>query len=1822
MEGPAAPATSVALSSFLRKLFRPGFVSSFRDESLENLAVSVFHDPTQPPEKVTLRTLYPFSTAMDLKTALFLAKGKDPNYHPQYQAVLLPTPIDSGSADTMNDYYIPLDFIWVKPGGSMSRDIYVLQNPFELLAADEPDTRFVTAAGGAKAVDQPARDRVTLEDLVLKQFDGDQPVLHVYLYKDLISKMVPELRSSEAQWRGRLGPFFPDLQPTSPITPGPAQIDAIQPRVNYLSRQLDLLDHIESVLEEGLPLLPIQLAGVRYLALAWDEVPESSPNIENLFYELRVTPVRPFLRLLPDEGTPVSKVRLASILKIPDISDPRLLLQWAEEKNPFPEKDYMFAKIIIRKALANQPALYGTLRVLPDGAADFLILPPKQLRKLDPRSDLTDLDALLTQGLTDTPYVNLFPRLATATLVAGIRLPQEQKAITRQALRRRLAAVSPFFTEIRPLPGENPLVMLRYKAVSNYAKQDDVYSFLTQVQSRGILKGEGAGPQFIDAVQTEFQFDREYATKVVRDWLAQSDDVVPAVPEEYDFYQKNNPGIDIAVFAQHPFYSFHLYRVDSLAKLENIFTALSLAFSLTDEQLGVNARAARALAEAEEDVVPAVTAPSAAAAAAQPEEEEYDGSGSAESFASGAAAAAAATGVDPFDEYDFGAEIDEDVDDDAMQTAALQASAAVMPKANVADRLRAAAVPAGQEVERAVPQAVGSLGAAGRAATAAAAVAPPAANDEEDSDEEEETRTGKKSYAKWLARKLQEADRALFEYSAPSPAVKVKKYVRKCQATEIRQPAVLNQEQFDRMKAEYADDAVYFVVYPLEQDERVPPVGAESYTLLRYGTDPRNMNYYLCSEFFCIKDYILVRSIDFYSNKDRQGKPKPGETAPGKKDRGSCPFCKGLEIKNMKSPGPNETVIHRKEKTVSKGSKRHLYIGFMRDSPHPKGYALPCCFLDDKILRISDAEFAHIRAASQAEEVSAEDDRVAAAGDAPFPMLDYRLTIERVHTKYIVGPEKFPLKLGGKDGPQIGLLLPALDIYFAQNPDTLVSREANRMELKEDSKGFLRIGVENRSQYLADSFFSAVAPFMEMNKSSQVKEQILKNITPRVFTYLNFGNMVLEFYDPTDAAAPENMLKTWATRELSIEVTANNMDALQRIWKAYHRFEGFVNSTETLKECRQFAQAFALPGLLSLRGILFIVLHIKEDGTLEVECPSFGFNPDQFSAEDRPDPDIGFLLHHFSGVWEPIFYTENRPRTSRFPERHSPVLRFQRDNEARWPQIVRTRVREFFTQCASSGRAPFTSQTGINPLALVPLAKAIQAMGVSPYGVVRDAYNHIVALTFRAPKGFVALPIVDDGSQILPFQIHMDWDDYRPAPLDEVLKYYQREFDTTFRLYDGYRIVRRVRSRADGQFVAVQLANGIFIPVQPTEDASLGAALPIVERDTMEWSINRQIALTSGDETRPEVLFQATEADFQEIFQHLRLTFANWIGTQDAGEDLRKAIKKIIMNRRLPVYERRKRLDILLGPTILSWMDSELPRTGQITTLLRADCRLKAQPVCTGRCVWRQGVSAADPGKCLLHVPETVGQRRIAGPDILKWRLLEELLRFPTRREELLNKGVHSLTKLYSAVQMEDQYILPETSLEWFDLLRLEWVPSRREKKLFYEEMSRLPEDEEPAAAAAAATILPERLLSVLGAEDPKSRKLYLIEAAAAAGGAGVAPLLPYLQSLGTGPEEIGLSEEAVALTPAATITLVKALRRPVIQIDIRTDPPDILSMDVARYQKGISPILFVIRAEGPAFLSAAADYLMPISPEQMPSGLLEIFRDRGLVQVNAPRRP
>jgi len=1818
------------LTPFFTNFFTPKYLGGFRS-GLKQVKILQFTAPDAEPEEIILQP-FPFMTLYDVKVLLYQQFRKEVQAHPVFQCLLLPLAQISNSGNEENltfdvdvnriaKEYMTFEYSWTKPETPLA---FTLVDPFTRVSGTNADPQFVSDTD-KRNLSFAMRGRMTIEDFMRDIDERGSLVLHLYLYKDVLGGLRTELRDSEREWFGRISPYFPDLDTNqTPTTISEKQSTRIRIFDAYVSGMMSQITKIDRLLhDDSTALLNMVVAGVKSMRLVWVDKRGAKVPLETLFYKLDVTHERPFLRILPAGTTAVTKIKMDGTFKIPDVSDPRLLRIWKEERNPKPDTDFLFSKLIIRRSIGTQPALYGTLRMFDNNSADFVVLPPKQLRLLDPRSDLSALGSLLTEGLKGTPYSNQVPELGEASIICAIRLALTTKLMKSEVLRKRLQSFSSFFQEIPPLPGDKPLLMIRYRAVSNYASEDRIYTFLTLYITRTLTKGEAAMPELVVALEKEFQLSREEAQTKVAYWLRNRGDIELAIPETKDYIMTYNPGIDIAIFAQQSYYTIHMYRVDSHENFQRIITAISLLLSGKDSDFEVGEAEATAMTTVANAVTvrsPGAELPSSAVASALVEP-PANAQGTGVVTENGLNNANA--GDDLFQRLMLGAPVGQGEDEDgvgdfevinlgnvqnenAQQNAeAVNVRAVVQQNARGANAVVAPPPPQRAQEERKAPE-----------------------GDEEKEQEEEVGKPGKKkkSYQGWVKSQLQIADQRLFQYDTDVTGRKIKKYVTMCQATESRQPFVLNQEQFDVMRETYASDPeVIFVVYPLEQGEALPQVGDEVYTLLKYGTNPLKQNYYLCCQFFCTEDYIMVREKDFYSTTDRQGKPKPGESAPGRKDNGSCPFCHKQEIKVLKNPLPNESVIQRRSKKADE--KRHLYVGFLKgETQHPEEFYMPCCFTEDTTLYSSDSRFDKVRPEEEEKDEGAD-----AEADAEVrttvgvPSTSYQITMYRAHKKYIVGPEKEFLKISDIDGPQIGLLPPVLDKYFAQDPKEYVSREANKMELLPNAKCFLRVGVENRGSQRYDSFFAAIAPYLDYrNNAEQVKARIKEVITPRIFTFLNYGNLVLEFYDPGDPAPSDADLRVWVNRELQIDLSPSNKDIALRIWKSYHHFLGFLESNQ-LKEYRQFAQMLALPGLVATRGLVLIVLELNQKNELSVRCPPFGYNIEQYSSSD-----IGFILHRSSGIWEPIFYSLNKAETPRFRASHQPEITFQRSLEAGWPGIVKQRVVEFSRQCYSLGRGIYTSSRAIDPMALIPVSRAIEAMPTAPVGVVRDTYNHIVALTFRAvpgKPGLVALPVIDDEYMPITRTIHLDWDDYTPAPMDLLVKYYKEKFQNFFALYPKYRVKRRIKSSATGKYVAVQLENRLFIPVAPPKNEADVADLKLGMVDEMEWSMNRDIYFGKED-TEEESIFQAKESDMSEIFEHLRLTFSNWFVSKAVSPEFRTTIKKIIDARKLPLFERRKRLEVLLGPTILSWMDTTKPKGDQEGSLLRVDCRLQTEAPCPARCVWRQE-AGNNVGACLLHSPKNIrlGGRMVNGPKLFMMRLLEELLRFPERKTQLLTGAVPHLVTLKEAVRIGEQYVLPENSLAWQDLLRMDWMETRKEKKKYFEEMGRsLPvaeerkeehkerevddgeEEKEEEEVDTFAQPLPQALKDLFGATDPKLKHLVLLAAKAPE---TEPPLNPYLSPLGTSAGQLGMDEMSAYLDINAVKRLAVTVRRPILYIDLLIDPPEVLSYSVMRKIKTPIPYILVSTEEGPRVLSSSKSYYQDIKPEDMPAGLFTLYDER-----------
>ena len=1854
----------VQVRNMIQNIFYPSSLTSFRDTLPSGQIIVGLHTgATAPPREIILQNMFPFMTLQDLKIALYIKLGKEAWAAPESMYLCL-----HGTKDGL-EYFgkkvSPVDFTWNPPGTSKKRP-FLSPNPFE--GVKSIDRRFVEANGDMRLVHRIQRERLTLEDMFLKGGGAAEgiPTFHAYAFKDVFAASGLPAPIGKRDWNGRFVQYYPFLDPDMGAQATPGQLEHTERLATIFKRRQDFIGHLERILQENTRLQRLRLTYIKRLQLIWPKaVP--IPGIEAQFYEVPVNERRPFMRLIPVEGSAISKVFLKNG-KTPDIKDPKLLVQWASERSPSEENDYAFAKFLVQKGGISEPPIYSTLRLFDDGSADCILEPPRGIDKLEPRTHLYQFDTALLEGVKDIRYLNgAIPDIKNANVVLEVKL---EKGFNQNILRERLPVFSAFFQEIAPLPNERPLVMLRYKLVSNFAVQNRIQTFISQVlvrRGRDVLQNLG------QIVADEFEITLEEATNHATEFLKSDSKIVMVDPEMKDYKKQNVYGIDIAIYGDHPpSYTCHLYNVNSLENLQRIITILSILMSADKEDLEVGKGAVKQLLDAEAKEVGDDANGFESVGTAEPEtnvppaltsaQEAPADVGAAEGFYSN------------LDEFEIDAE-DFDYGDEEGSSAA----AAVTNAKDVREE------PAVEEKPHEL-QKLEMVESNGRD-------------------------TKLPSIANYFINRLHDADKRLVGYTTKQGQVPSNKgatekgqknaYSSKCQVTDGRQPNVLSEEKFQQIREEYEKDGVVFQIFPLMPGEpaTVPgKVEKDYYTVLRYGTDPKKQNYYFCCKYFCVKDEMLIREVDLNSTEMRRYIRRPdGTRVKGKKEPGECPFCRGKIIENPKNPGIGQTIIKRNMKksgTHETAEKYHFLINFLKATPHPEGFHLPCCFTDKDKDKGKDkdkdniqpiffkeedrkwglqpkpvstekvaVEAAPIEKAAAADEAANE----AAAPTAPSPLTDYFTVLAGVTRRNIVGSEKVPLHIDGKGEPQIGLLPPALDEYFSQDQTKLVSRTFNPQKIKPGAAGFLRVAADNHITRKNDALLSALAPFFSLNSAEQMKAHILQRVPPKVFVHLNYGNLLLEFYDPVemmskfrDRTQLVNNAAAWSEAEGGLGVVlqrgGENEEAVVRAYLSYMAFETWLNSTETKKEFRHFALMFAQSGLMRngpRPGITFIVLDVLNDDTIRVRCPPYGFN-----AELMAKNDIAFLMHHHSGVWEPIFYVDNRVRESgqdAKPATDIFTLIFQSSVSNMWPNVVQQRYEEFTNRCAASGRAVYASQSpgpqirGPLSASLIP-ASILKRMEYTDArfkieAVVRDSYNHLACLLIRARSGtgesiphLFPVPVADDGILFFDKELVMDWEDFQAPPVDKLLLFYKEVIQPKFQIYPGYSLWKVVKNKRTEEIVAVQMKNGLFLPAgRPSSDTAAQRikGAPSISVGEFEWNVNHDIILMENETEIPGEAARIEAKEFQEVFEHLRLTFSNWLAVKELGGRYREHLEATIFNKKLPLFEKRKRLQILLEPEIAAWLttdfaDEDAEGVQHHPSLIRTDCRIRGEGTCSGRCVWKQ-----EAQKCLLHVPTEIAmgtivhdgrqmERRVSAPVVLLYRLIEELLRYGERRRQLMEQGVSLLSSIENPVTLNipgsvsKQVIYPEKNVAWFDLLRLEWARKTSEKPKFIEEMSRKPSAARtaapvaPAVAPAVAPVasaldekaaLPAALVAALQTEGPDAKvaALRLLHS----------PLASILVPLKVKPKQLAITDNTMSLSEEMMRELARMTGRVIVQYDLRdaTNPVIQAKKPATRVVYPTVPV-FVILPEGPALLVKDPPVPTFLAKEEMPAPLLRVVQE------------
>jgi hypothetical protein len=226
--------------------------------------------------------------------------------------------------------------------------------------------------------------------------------------------------------------------------------------------------------------------------------------------------------------------------------------------------------------------------------------------------------------------------------------------------------------------------------------------------------------------------------------------------------------------------------------------------------------------------------------------------------------------------------------------------------------------------------------------------------------------------------------------------------------------------------------------------------------------------------------------------------------------------------------------------------------------------------------------------------------------------------------------------------------------------------------------------------------------------------------------------------------------------------------------------------------------------------------------------------------------------------------------------------------------------------------------------------------------------------------------------------IFFDWDDFNPASADIIITFYRSILLSVEALKPFARSYTPVRLRTQGEnVVGVQLNNGFVVPaknfVNPvkfdivpkyfTEAEWKAINHKPADIPDFEWQINKDIAYDS--KMRLKAFEHASEEDkkkyvqlesssiqdeIEDVYQHLRLTFSSWLARSgpSGGSSFRKKLEEILKRYDIPVFEKRKRLDIMLEGKITGWLEPSDETDETELGFLRVDCIAQGETGCTG----------------------------------------------------------------------------------------------------------------------------------------------------------------------------------------------------------------------------------------------------------------------------------
>jgi hypothetical protein len=479
--------------------------------------------------------------------------------------------------------------------------------------------------------------------------------------------------------------------------------------------------------------------------------------------------------------------------------------------------------------------------------------------------------------------------------------------------------------------------------------------------------------------------------------------------------------------------------------------------------------------------------------------------------------------------------------------------------------------------------------------------------------------------------KLQQYDPVLFLTKKQG---KFKPYSRTCASNLRKQPVLLTKEEFQKIN-------------------KNKPGFLKPEDVLKYGSDPKNPNYYICPRYWCLKTNTPIDPSELIDVRNEKGQmvkrhPTCGEVIP--RDAKEVP--KGAYIYEFFDPQEHGT----QEKYI-----QH-YPGFMKEGLHPDDLCIPCCFKKwntkehiskkakcEKQMEPeyeSESDYGEINSDNEEEirNVVKSTKNIENTQEKNLPSYSESQVSDEQISKpipakekedfYIKGQEKVPLDPG-----RWGYL--PISIQHFLHEDNSKCQNQNKQNVKYIHSCLLRHGVEFSE---TQSFIACIADIMFYIDSKHIptikemKELIISSLSIDDFLTYQNGNLYIDF-DIEPTVVTDVLLEKYMDSKI-YQATQYNLDFYHKIVSSFENFKSFLMDNTVNIDYTYLWDIICKPNPnLFSAGINLIILEVDtNDATDSVNliCPT-----NHYSTEIFDHRKYTYLIVKSGNYYEPIYSYKN-----------------------------------------------------------------------------------------------------------------------------------------------------------------------------------------------------------------------------------------------------------------------------------------------------------------------------------------------------------------------------------------------------------------------------------------------------------------------------------------------------------------------------------------------------------------------------------------------------